>query len=56
MHFLILLLLALSFFLYLTFKLIRLPEFRRYLVLLLIIDVWLSIILFYLFYSALFDG
>ena len=55
MHFLILLLLGLSFFLYLTFRLLKQPESRRYLVFLLIIDAWLSIVLFYLLFSAAFD-
>ena len=55
MLFLILLLLALSFFLYITLRLWRQPGMWRYVVLLLIIDGWLGIVLFYLFYSALFD-
>lgn len=52
MHFLILLLLALAFFLFWTFKLLRRPESRRYLVFLLIIDIWLGIVLAYLLFSA----
>ena len=56
MHFLILLLFALALFLYFTFKLLRRPEARRYLILLLIVDTWLMIVLGYLLYSALFDG
>lgn len=55
MQFLIILLLVLSFFLYQTFRLWPKVELRRYLVLLLIVDAWLSIVLMYLFYSALFD-
>jgi len=55
MHFLILLLFALGIFLHYTFKIFRKPELRRYLVLLLIIDIWLSIVLFYLLFSAAFD-
>ena len=55
MHFLILLLSALAVFLYFTLKLFRQPESRRYLVLLLIVDVWLTIVLGYLLYSAFFD-
>jgi hypothetical protein len=55
MQFLILLLFALSFFLYQTFRLFRKVELRRYLVLLLIVDAWLSIVLVYLLYSAAFD-
>lgn len=55
MHFLILLLFALTFFLYFTFKLLRNREARRYLIILLIIDTWLSIVLVYLLYSAAFD-
>lgn len=55
MHFLILLLLALSVCLFFTFKLLRQVESRRYLVLLLIIDTWLMAVLGYLFYSAVFD-
>ena len=55
MHFLILLLFALAVFLYFTLKLFRQPESRRYLVLLLIVDVWLTIVLGYLLYSAFFD-
>ena len=55
MHFLILLLLALAVFLYFTLKLLRKPESRRYLILLLIVDTWLTIVLVYLLYSALFD-
>lgn len=56
MHFLILLLLALSIFLYFTFKLLRRPEYRRYLILLLIVDTWLAIVLIYLLYSAVYDS
>ena len=56
MQFLILLLAALSFFLYLTFKVIRQPESRRYLLFLFVIDAWLGIVLAYLLYSAIFDG
>jgi hypothetical protein len=55
MHFLILLLLALAIFLFWTFKLMRRPESRRYLVFLLIIDIWLGIVLVYLLFSAAFD-
>lgn len=55
MHFLILLLLGLSFFLYLTFKLYRQPDARRYLAFVLIIDIWLGAVLVYLLYSAAFD-
>jgi hypothetical protein len=55
MHFLILLLLGLTVVLYFTFRLWRRSDLRRYLVLLLIIDGWLSIVLFYLFYSAIFN-
>ncbi len=55
MHFLILLLLALAVFLYFTFTLLKRPESRRYLVLLLIVDAWLTIVLGYLLYSAVFD-
>ncbi len=55
MHFLILLLAALSFFLYLTFKVRRQPDSTRYLILLLLIDTWLIVVLGYLLYSAVFD-
>ncbi len=55
MHFLILLLLALSFFLYITFRLWRKPQYWRYLVLILIVDIWLVIVLGYLLFSAFFD-
>jgi len=55
MQFLILLLFALTFFLYQTFLIFRKVELRRYLVLLLIVDIWLSIVLVYLLYSAAFD-
>jgi len=55
MHFLILLLLGLSFFLYVTLRLWRQPGMGRYVVLLLIVDGWLAIVLSYLLYSALFD-
>lgn len=55
MHFLILLLLGLGFFLYFTLRLWRQPGMGRYVVLLLIVDGWLSIVLGYLLYSALFD-
>jgi|GEM_PF-3442898 len=56
MHFLILLLLALAFFLHLSFKLWKKPGAGRYLVILGIIDAWLVIVLGYLLYSAVFDG
>ncbi len=55
MQFLILLLALLSFFLYLTFNLIKKPGNLRYLIILFIIDGWLSIVLVYLLYSAAFD-
>jgi len=55
MSFLILLLFALGFFLYLTLRLWRRPDMWRYVVLLLIVDGWLGIVLAYLLYSALFD-
>jgi nucleoside recognition membrane protein YjiH len=55
MPFLILLLLALGFFLFITLRLWRRPGMWRYVVLLLIVDGWLGIVLFYLLYSALFD-
>ena len=55
MQFLILLLLALAVLLYNTFKLWKRPESRRYLILLLIVDAWLTIVLFYLLFSAAFD-
>jgi len=55
MQFLILLLLALAVLLYNTFKLIKRPESRRYLILLLIVDTWLTIVLVYLLYTAAFD-
>ena len=55
MQFLILLLLALAFFLYLTFKLFKQPEYRRYLAFVFIIDAWLIVVLGYLLYSAVFD-
>ena len=56
MHFLILLLLALAFFLNLTFQLWKKPDARRYLVLVGIIDVWLIGVLSYLLFTAAFDG
>ena len=55
MHFLIFLLFALAFFLFFTFKLLKQPGSRRYVALLLIIDAWLSVVLVYLLYSAVFD-
>ncbi len=56
MHFLILLLFALAVFLYFTFTLLKRPESRRYLVLLLIVDAWLTVVLVYLLYSAILEN
>lgn len=56
MQFLILLLFALAFFLYYTFSILRKPELRRYLVILILVDGWLLIVLGYLLFSALFDS
>jgi hypothetical protein len=56
MHFLILLLAALAFFLHLTFRLWKNPDARLYLALVGIIDAWLMIVLVYLLFSAAFDG
>lgn len=55
MHFLILLLLGLATTLFITFKIFRNVELRRYLIFLLIIDIWLSVVLMYLLFNAAFD-
>lgn len=56
MQFLIFILLALAISLYFTFGLLKKKESWRYLVFLVLIDTWLSIVLIYLLYSALFDS
>jgi hypothetical protein len=56
MHFLIFLLIALAISLYFTFKLLRQRQSWRYLFFLLLIDIWLLVVLVYLFYSAIFDS
>ena len=56
MHFLIFLLFALSVSLFVTFKIFRNKEARGYLAMLLVIDIWLSAVLFYLLFNAVFDG
>ena len=55
MHFLILLIFALSMALFFTFTLYRSKASRGYLAMLLIVDIWLSIVLSYLLFSAVFD-
>ena len=55
MHFLILLMLGLATTLFITFKIFRNEELRRYLIFLIIIDIWLSVVLMYLLFSAAFD-
>jgi hypothetical protein len=55
MQFLIFILLGLSISLYFTFSLLKKRESWRYLVFLVLVDTWLSIVLIYLLYSAWYD-
>jgi uncharacterized membrane protein YedE/YeeE len=55
MHVLILLLAALAVFLFLTFKLARQPDMRRYLYFFILIDAWISLVLVYLLVTAVVD-
>ncbi len=55
MVFLIALLVALAILLYATFRLWPLPQYRLYLAMLLILDVWVSGVLAYLLVAAFFD-
>ncbi len=55
MHFLLGLLSALALLLYATVRLWRRPQYRLYLTLLLILDLWVSGVLLYLIVAALFD-
>lgn len=56
MQFLIFILIILTVSLYFSFKLFKKREYWRYLVFLLLVDIWLIIVLGYLLYSALFDS
>ena len=55
MQFLIALLAALAFFLYLTLGVAKNPQKRRYFYLYLVIDIWLTCVFIYLIYEALLD-
>ncbi len=55
MVFLIALLLALALLLFATFRLWSLPQYRLYLAMLLILDVWVGGVLAYLIVAAFFD-
>jgi nitrogen fixation/metabolism regulation signal transduction histidine kinase len=55
MHVLILLLAALAFFLFVTFKLARQPDLRRYFYFFVLIDAWISMVLVYLLVTAVVD-
>lgn len=53
MQFVILLLAALAFFLFLTLGVARNPEKRNYFYLFLLVDIWLASVFIYLIYEAL---
>lgn len=55
MQFLIALLAALAFFLFLTMGVAKDPQKKNYFYLYLLIDIWLIIVFVYLIYEALFD-
>ena len=55
MPFLILLLFVLALLLYLTIRLKHRKELRRYLIFLVIADVWVVLVLSYFLFSAVFD-
>ena len=55
MHFVIVLLAALTFFLYLTLGVAKAPEKRKFFVVYLLVDTWLTIVFIYLLVSALSD-
>jgi hypothetical protein len=55
MQFVILLLAALTFFLYLTLGVAKDPEKRKFFIVYLLIDTWLTIVFIYLLVSALSD-
>ncbi len=55
MHFMIALLAALAFFLFLTLGVAKDPHKRRYFYLFLLIDIWLTCVFIYLIYEALID-
>lgn len=55
MHFLLGLILALALLLYATVRLWCRPQYRLYLAMLLILDLWVGGVLLYLIVSALFD-
>jgi hypothetical protein len=55
MHFVILLLAALTFFLYLTLGVAKDPEKRKFFVVYLLVDTWLTIVFVYLLVTALSD-
>ena len=55
MQFMIALLAALAFFLFLTLGVAKNAEKRRYFYLYLLIDIWLTCVFIYLIYEALLD-
>jgi hypothetical protein len=55
LHFVILLLAALTFFLYLTLGVAKDPEKRKFFIVYLLVDTWLTIVFVYLVVSALSD-
>jgi len=55
MHFVIILLAALAFFLYLTAGVAKDPGKRKFFYLYLLIDIWLSGVFIYLLINAVFD-
>ncbi|MFA9421564.1 MAG: hypothetical protein ACERLB_15545 [Gammaproteobacteria bacterium] len=55
MHFVIVLLAAITFFLYLTMGVAKDPEKRKFFIVYLLVDTWLIIVFVYLLVSALSD-
>ena len=55
MHFVIVLLAAITFFLYLTMGVAKDPEKRKFFIVYLLVDSWLIIVFVYLLVSALSD-
>jgi hypothetical protein len=55
LHFVIVLLAAITFFLYLTMGVAKDPEKRKFFIVYLLVDTWLIIVFVYLLVSALSD-
>jgi len=55
LHFVIVLLAAITFFLYLTMGVAKDPEKRKFFIVYLLVDTWLIIVFIYLLFSALSD-